>query len=231
MSDAIASDATILLHTAHVPAGEGPFPTVLALHGWGASAHDLLGLAPLLHRGRALVLCPQGETEIPIGPGQLGYGWFPLRTTSAENPEAFRAAAETLRRFLDASLARYPIDPARLVLLGFSQGGVMAYELGLRQPERFAGIAALSTWLPPELAESFSREPRHEGLPVLLIHGTEDPLVEVERARESRERLRPFGVALTYREFPMAHEIRPEALQILVRWLDERAFARGPEGR
>jgi phospholipase/carboxylesterase len=101
----------------------------------------------------------------------------------------------------------------------------MAYALGLKDPERFAGIAALSTWFPPRLAEAIPRQPAHERLPVLVVHGTEDPLVEVEKARESRENLRPFGVTLTYREFPMAHEIRPEALQLVVRWLDERAFA------
>jgi phospholipase/carboxylesterase len=171
------------------------------------------------------VLCPQGEVSVPIGPGHAGYGWFPLRTTSAVDPAPFRAAAESLRRFLQAALARYPIDPARLAVLGFSQGGAMAFELGLREPERFAGIAALSTWLPPQLAASFVRQPRHEGLPVLVIHGTEDPLVEVERARESRESLRALGVTLTYREFPMGHEIRGEALQVLAGWLDERAFA------
>ena len=54
-----------LLHTAHVPAGDGPFPTLVALHGWGASAHDLLGLAPWLLGGEALVLCPQGEVRVP----------------------------------------------------------------------------------------------------------------------------------------------------------------------
>ena len=67
-----------LLYTAHVPAGDGPFPTVLALHGWGASAHDLLGLAPLLHGGEALVLCPQGPVSFEIQQGYRGYGWFPL---------------------------------------------------------------------------------------------------------------------------------------------------------
>ena len=49
-----------LMHTAHIPAGDGPFPTIIALHGWGASAHDLLGLAPLLHGGRVFVM------KIPI---------------------------------------------------------------------------------------------------------------------------------------------------------------------
>jgi len=214
-----------LLHTAHVPAGDGPFPTVLALHGWGASAHDLLGLAPLLHGGRALVICPQGEVRVPIGPGHAGYGWFPLRTGLAPDPAEFRAGAEAVRAFLDEAPAHYPIDGGRLAVLGFSQGGAMAYALGLAEPQRFAGIAALSTWFPPALAEAIPKQPAHEGLPVLVVHGTEDPLVEVEKARESRERLRPYGVTLTYREFPMAHEIRPEALKLVVDWLDARAFA------
>lgn len=211
-----------LLHTAHVPAGEGPFPTVLALHGWGASGHDLLGLAPMLAGGKLLVICPQGEVEVPVGPGMTGYGWFPLRQGLAPRPDEFQAAAEQLREFLDAAVERYPIDPGRLLLLGFSQGGLMAYELGLRQPERVAGIAALSTWLPPELAETLPVQPEHEELPVLVVHGDQDNMVPVDRARESREALRPYGVRLTYREFPMGHEIRPQALELLRGWITER---------
>ena len=67
-----------LLHTAHVPAGNGPFPTILALHGWGASAHDLLGIAPMVQQGEALFLCPQGPLAFEPAPGQRAYGWFPL---------------------------------------------------------------------------------------------------------------------------------------------------------
>jgi len=66
-----------LLHTAYVPAGEGPFPTILALHGWGASAQDLLGLAPYLHGGEALVVCPEGPVAFEIQQGLVGHGWFP----------------------------------------------------------------------------------------------------------------------------------------------------------
>jgi phospholipase/carboxylesterase len=104
----------------------------------------------------------------------------------------------------------------------------MAFELGLRQPGRFRGIAALSTWLPEPLAADLPKLPEHESLPVLVFHGTEDRMIEVERARESRERLREFGVRLLYREFPMAHEIRPEALRMLERWLGEKVFAESP---
>jgi phospholipase/carboxylesterase len=213
-----------LLYTAHVPAGDGPFPTVLALHGWGAGAHDLLGLAPLLHGGDALVLCPEGPVAVPIGGGMVGHGWFPLVMGGPVDLSAFRRGAEALHEFLGEATARYPIDPRRLVALGFSQGGAMAYDLVLRDPGRFAGLAALSSWFPAERAADIPKRPEHEGLPALILHGTRDPMLEVERARESREAVRPFGVSLTYRELDMAHEIRPDALRILQQWL-EKVFA------
>src|SRR5690349_11480401 len=111
-----------LLYAAHVPSGDGPFPTVLALHGWGANAHDLLGLAPMLHGGQALVLCPQGPIAIPIGGGAYGYGWFPLNPGAPVAPvdvAAYQRGANALRAFVDGALARYPIDPKKLVAVGF----------------------------------------------------------------------------------------------------------------
>ena len=218
--------ANELLYTAHVPNGEGPFPTLVLLHGWGASAHDLLGLAPLLHGGRALVLCPQGPVVVPIGGGERGYGWYPLTPGLPPDVEAFRHAAGMLRRFVEQARDRYPVDPRAVVVAGFSQGGTMAYDLALRDPARFSGLIALSSWLPELLSEDLPRLPEHEQLPVLVIHGTADPMVDVERARESREALRGFGVGITYRELDMGHEIRPEALRVILKWLDEKAFAR-----
>lgn len=214
-----------LLYTVHVPEGEN-LAAVIALHGWGANAHDLIGLAPMLFDGKAVVLCPQGPVQVPIGGGMVGYGWFPLNLGRAPDAAAFQAVADRLRRFLDEVLPLYPIDPRRTAVLGFSQGGVMAYELALREPKRFAGIVALSTWLPEPLVATLPKLPEHEGLPVLVIHGTNDPTLPIERARESREALRPFGVSMTYREFDMGHEIRQDALRVLMRWLDERILRR-----
>jgi phospholipase/carboxylesterase len=213
-----------LLHTAHVPAGEGPFPTILALHGWGASAHDLLGLAPVLHAGQALVLCPQGPVALEVAPGVLGYGWFPIAMGRPPDPSEFAKGAAALRAFLDAALASYPVDRRKLVVLGFSQGGVMAYDLALREPERFAGLVALSSWLPDGLAESVPRQPAHAGLQTLVVHGTRDPMIPIDRGRSSRMRLLALGVPTTFREFDMEHEIRPEALRELVAWLDDRVL-------
>ena len=128
-----------LLHTAHVPAGDGPFPTVIALHGWGASAHDLFGLAPYLHGGEALVLCPQGPLAFDTGGGVPGYGWFPLSSGASFDPALFERALATLRGFVSEVLTRYPADARKVALMGFSQGGVMAYALALREPDPFIG--------------------------------------------------------------------------------------------
>src|ERR1051326_6169677 len=120
-----------LVHTIFEPAGEGPHPTILAFHGWGANAQDLLGLAPYLAGGRFLVICPQGPLEVPLGPHAMGYGWFPLTMGRPPDIPAIVSARDKLRAFLDAALERYPIERKKLVALGFSQGGVMAYGLEL----------------------------------------------------------------------------------------------------
>jgi phospholipase/carboxylesterase len=209
-----------LLHTAHVPAGEGPFPTILALHGWGASAHDLLGLAPVLLGGEALVLCPQGPVAFPVGPGAAGYGWFPIEAGRLPDAAELAKGADALRGFLDAAVDAYPVDRRKLVALGFSQGGVMAYDLALREPARFAGLVALSSWLPDALARPVAGTPGLDALPALVVHGTRDPMLPIERGRASRDALQRLGVPTTYREVEMEHEIRPEALRAIVEWLE-----------
>jgi phospholipase/carboxylesterase len=214
-----------LLYTAHVPPGGGPFPTILALHGWGASAHDLIGLAPALHGGRALVLCPQGPLAFEIGEGYVGHGWFELSQVRPPSAADIARSADQVRAFLAAAAERYPIERRKLVALGFSQGGVLAYELALRDPGRFAGLAALSSWLPGELADSLPAQPGGENFPALVIHGTRDPMIPVARAQESRQRLVERGFSVTYREYEMEHGIGPEALRDLVGWLESKVLS------
>jgi phospholipase/carboxylesterase len=214
------------MHAAHVPAGQGPFPAILALHGWGASAHDLFGLAPYLHGGEAVVLCPQGPLAMQVAPGRLGYGWFPVTGGGPMDPAEFAKGRSALAAFVDEALTRYPVDSRKVAVMGFSQGGVMAFDLVLRDPARFAGLAGLSTWLPNDLANAIPRSEALEGFPVLVQHGTRDPMIPVERGRDTRQRLAQMGVDLSYREYEMQHEIRPESLRDLVAWLEDKVFRR-----
>jgi phospholipase/carboxylesterase len=216
-----------LIHTIHQPAGDGPYPTLLTLHGRGANAMDLLGLAPYICGGKFLVICPQGPLETPIGPGMTGYAWYPMSMGGPPDVEAMLSSREKLEMFLEQCIERYPMDPKRLALLGFSQGGVMAYSLGLSKPQSFSALAALSTWLPRELAPRLDIGDGVRHLPVLVQHGTDDSTIEVARARDSVERLRDLKVPLTYREYDMGHEISPRGLGDLSAWLDEKVLKKG----
>jgi len=214
-----------LIHTIFEPSGEGPHPTILTLHGRGANAFDLLGLAPYICQGRFLVICPQGPMETPIGPGVNGYAWYPLSMGGPPDIPAILSAREQVEQFLDAALERYPVDPKKLVALGFSQGGVMAYSLALTMPQRFTALVALSCWLPQE---AFQDVPIGEGcqsLPTLVHHGSRDDLIRVDRARDSVEKLRDWRVPVTYREYDMEHEITPRSLTDLSAWLEEKVLA------
>ena len=213
-----------LIHTIYQPAGEGPFPTILTLHGRGANAMDLLGLAPLLCGGKFLMICPQGPLETPIGPGMTGYAWYPMSMGGPPDVDAILSSRRELEAFIERCLASYPIDRKKLALLGFSQGGVMSYSLALTHPERFAALAVLSSWLPKELEARLNVSDAVQALPTLIQHGTQDSMIEVDRARDSVERLRQLKLPLTFREYEMAHEITPGSLRDLSTWLDEKVL-------
>lgn len=211
-----------LLHTLHQPAGDGPHPTIFVLHGYGANAHDLLGLAPHLLGGKALVIAPQGPLEVPLDPQARlhGYAWFPLTLAQPPTEKDVGRGIESAQTFLDAAIEKYPVDQRRMALLGFSQGGLIAFALALKDPDRFKALAALSTWLPDDLNASLPADASK--LPVWVQHGTNDEVIAVSRARDTKKKLEARGVPLSYKEYEMGHEISVDSLRDLVGWLHEK---------
>jgi len=214
-----------LVHAIYEPPGPGPHPTLLTLHGFGANALDLLGLAPHICNGRFLVLCPQGPLQLAFEGGGVGYGWYPFVGSGVFDLDVVLAAREALREFLAAAEERYPIDSTKLAIVGFSQGGVMAYSIGLGEPEKFAAVAALSSWFPRDLLNALPDVPATEQLPVLIQHGSNDQLVDVGRARQSVETLRDLRIPVTYREYEMGHELNAKSLGDLSSWLEEKVLS------
>lgn len=209
-----------LAYASHHPADAGPHPTLIALHGWGANELDLLALSPHLGDGRLLVLCPQGPLSVPNGPEANGFGWFPISMGAPPEPRLFAMALDALGEFILQSLDQYPIARDRIALLGFSQGGAMAYALATRSPGRYAALAALSTWLPdgvlPGSPEILC------GLPVLVQHGESDPVIPVSRARAAVDVLRRSGADVRYREYRIGHQISAESVRDLNAFLVDR---------
>ncbi len=213
-----------LIHTVFQPSGQGPHPTILALHGRGAKALDLLGLAPTLCNGRFLVICPQAPLEVPIGPGAMGYAWYSSAIPGNPDVQALLSVRDQLKEFLDACLGSFQINPRKLVALGFSQGGAMAYSLALDQPKRFAALVAMSSRLSPGLLDHTPSASSAESLPTLIQHGTHDQTIGVDRGREAAETLRRLSIPVTYQEYPMGHEISSRTLSDLSDWLEEKVL-------
>ncbi len=202
-----------LIHTLYEPAGEGPHPTLIAMHGFGASALDLLGLAPYIADGRFMVICPQGPMEVPIGPTR-GYAWFPIRMGASPDRGAIDDANKMVTEFLNEALKKYPVDRKKLVVLGFSQGGMMAYRLAIRNPSKFAALVALSTFFPPDLKDEVNDPAALEALPTLVA------------ARPRRRHDRNHARASVGRD-PALIEGAPDISRIRLR---PRNHGRGPAG-
>jgi len=210
-----------LVHAAYEPPGDGPFPTIFAMHGWGSSAMDLLGLAPFVAAGRFLVICPQGHHEVEIG-AVNGYGWYQMRPGSPPDEEKVDPAVDQLRMFIDEASSRYPVDKRKIVALGFSQGGMMAYNLAMRWPEKFAALVGIGTALPEYLVELVSNHDAIQQLPTLVQHGRADPMLEIARARKSVETLRSLQVPVTFREYDCGHEVSADGVRDLSTFLLEK---------
>ena len=213
-----------LIHTLFEPAGDGPHPTIIALHGWGSSALDLLGLAPYIARGKFMVIGAQGPIEVDIG-AVSGYGWFPMRPGSAPREDQVDEAVTRTAKFIDAAVARYPVDPRKLVILGFSQGGVMAFRLAFRQPERFAALVGLSTYFPAELKDDVPNPEALEQLPTLIEHGRADDMITLSRGKESLAHLKELNVPVTWKEYDCGHEITASGIEDLSEFLTKKVLS------
>ena len=182
---------------------------VVLLHGYGANGDDLIALGDAWRQWLpdAAFVAPNAPQAIPGMHGALQWFALTLRDPS-EYWRGVEAARPALDRFLDAELARYRLPPSRLVLVGFSQGTMMALHVGLRRPAAPAGIVAYSGLLagPDHLAETKARPP------VLLVHGEADDLIPIDALHMAREALAGAGIPVEWHVRPgLGHGIDPEA--------------------
>lgn len=196
-------------------------PALILLHGVGSNERSMAALAPRFDE-RFLVI----SARSPLTFGPDAYGWFHVTFTPA-GPVIDAAEAEAgwkrLAGFVDEVVARYGVDPARVYVAGFSQGGILALAGLLTAPDRIAGAVAMSGRLLPELLPHVQVGAR--GKPALVVHGVNDDKLGVHFARDAREKLVRLGVDLTYRELPMGHGVTAESLAVVTDWLRQRLTA------
>ena len=189
-------------------------PTIIAIHGRGTDENDLVPLVLSLSLPNVLVVSPRAPFPFPYG----GFVWYDLADEVIPEPNTFRSSIDLLRKFIAEVKQGYPVDSERLLLLGFSQGTVMAYATALLVPTSFLGVAALSGYIPHRSGLPLKLA-NLNGFPVFISHGSDDLIIPTQFGRESAELLKRAGATVTYREYPMGHEVNEDTMRDLSEWL------------
>ena len=215
---------TQLLETIEIETGERPDGAVIWLHCLGADGHDFEPIVPELRLPQRLAL-RFVFPHAPIRPVTLNQGmrmraWYDILQLGGgrEDDPGIRASQKSLDNLIAREGAR-GIAPARIVLAGFSQGGAIALQTALRSGERLAGTLALSTYLPLAPTLAAERNAANRDLPIFMAHGSQDPMIPIDRARASRDALAALGYPVEWREYPMPHSVCLDEISDIAAWL------------
>lgn len=201
-------------------AGAGKAPCLLLLHGVGANEAGFIGLAQRMDP-RLVVILPRG----PLVLGPESFAWFQVSFTPS-GPAINAAQAEqsrtTLRDFIGQLPAEHNVDPGRIWIAGFSQGGIMSASVALTEPASVSGFGILSGRILPEVLPKVPRVPQLGTLQAYVSHGVGDQTLGLHFAHHAREVLNGLGVPLEYHEYDAGHALERAMVVDFQRWLAAR---------
>ncbi|MFZ2509272.1 MAG: alpha/beta hydrolase-fold protein [Steroidobacteraceae bacterium] len=202
--------------------------SVIWLHGLGADGNDFVPIVPELRLppdpAMRFVFPHAPVRPVTINNGMRMRAWYDIRELSASgaaDEAGIRDSAAILVKFIrrecDAGVAAN-----RIVVAGFSQGAAIALHAALRYPEHLAGVMALSGYLPLHATLAAEAAEANRELPILMCHGSFDPVLPMELGTATRELLRAQRYAVEWKEYPMQHQVCLEEIRDIATWLKER---------
>ena len=213
-----------LLPAEEVETGARPTHSVIWMHGLGADGHDFvpivgeLGLTGLAVR----FVFPHAPLQpVTINGGYVMRAWYDIGyedLSLREDEKGVRQSQHAIERLIEREKER-GIPVGKIALAGFSQGGAISLQCGLRYPERLAGVLALSTYLPLPNKVEAERSDASRDLPILMLHGTDDPIVPLKLAQASCAKLLTLGYQVEWHEYEMPHSVCPEEIAQIGTWL------------
>ncbi len=214
-----------LLSTVEIETAPAPDHTVIWMHGLGADGNDF---APIINEfksstqtGIRFIFPHAPMRPVTINNGYVMRAWYDIldaRFDATEDETGIRESHHAIDALIDNELQR-GIASHNIALAGFSQGGAIALQVGLRQKNKLAGIMALSCYLP--LAETLSHESQtvNATTSIFMAHGSHDPVVPISLATASREKLHQANYPLEWHEYPMDHTVCLQEIQDMDNWL------------
>lgn len=200
-----------------------PTAAVIWLHGLGASGHDFEPVVPELglpSDAAVRFIFPHAPNlPVTINGGMVMPAWYDIKAMDIDrvvDTDQLVASSNAVAKLVDREIER-GVNSENIVIAGFSQGGAVAYELGLSYPKRLGGILALSTYF--ATAKTVEISDANRGIPISIYHGTHDPMVPESLGRLSVEKLKELGFEPSYQTFPMEHSVCLEEIQDIGRFI------------
>ena len=186
----------------------------MLLHGYGSNENDLFAFAEYLHPS-LMVISLRAPHALPM----MGHAWYSIHFDAEQgkwsDDEEAIGSRELVLQFLDELMEIHPYDKTLVHLLGFSQGAILSYALGLTYPKRFASVIALSGYL----NENITKLPQPEDAPALYAsHGSFDEVVPCDWGRRSAQLLQQQGFAIQFDALPVGHTVGQEGFYKLLEW-------------
>jgi phospholipase/carboxylesterase len=214
----------VSLETIEIETGPKPAAAVIWLHGLGADGHDFEPIVPELRlpavKPVRFIFPNAPQRPVTINNGMRMPAWYDILQMGggAEDESGIRESQRSIEELISKETKK-GIPHGKIVLAGFSQGGAIVLQTALRQRERLAGVMALSTYLPLANKLAAERQAINNDLPILMAHGSYDPMIQMARAVQSRDALQALGYAVEWREYPMPHSVCPEEIADIAAFL------------
>lgn len=209
-----------------VSTGTTPTHSVIWLHGLGADGNDFVPVVDELEK-RAVKQCrfvfPHAPMRaITINGGMSMRGWYDITSLDFDQREQDAAGTTESKELVESLLKRENsrgISTDKIILAGFSQGGAIALHTALRQPDKLAGVMALSTYLP--LADTLAAEksPANQETPIFMAHGSHDEVIALRYAQASKETLEKQNYKVHWKTYPMGHSLSMDEIVDIAGWL------------
>src|SRR5690625_69991 len=212
---------TTLLETLEIETAVNPTHAVIWLHGLGADGNDFAPIVPelgLKDTPAVRFIFPHAPVmPVTINNGMSMRAWYDIVDTNLgrhEDAQGIKASQKRVEALIQNENSR-GIETKNIVLAGFSQGCAMTLQTGLRYPEKLAGLLCLSGYLPLHDSLAQERNPANNDTPIFMAHGTQDPVVPLDRAEASRQTLTELGYNINWQTYPMPHSVcAPEVADI-----------------
>jgi len=205
-----------------------PVATVIWLHGLGADGFDFVPIVDELRLPATLpvrFIFPHAtQRPVTINNGYVMRAWYDIKgfgPERAEDDAGIRESEGVVKRYIEQEIAQ-GIPASKIVIAGFSQGGAVALQTGVRYPQRLAGVMALSTYLPLRASVAAEASAANRDVPILMCHGVHDPVVPAQMGEASRDALQGLGYRIEWHTYPMEHSVCMEEVVDISKWLQAR---------